>query len=100
MCSKTSKIPESVINKHETSKHPESIKPICEVINMSSKEIIGSQKDCLTNFPKPINQVSSAIFLARQQHEDHLRKRAVELEEDPDIFITITEKDRLDSTAF
>ncbi|PKC51874.1 hypothetical protein RhiirA1_482769 [Rhizophagus irregularis] len=34
---------------------------------------------------EPINQVSSAILLARQQHEDHLRKRAVEFEEDPDM---------------
>ncbi|EXX71276.1 hypothetical protein RirG_079930 [Rhizophagus irregularis DAOM 197198w] len=49
---------------------------------------------------EPINQVSSAILLARQQHEDHLRKRAVELEENPDVFITITEKDCLNSIAF
>ena len=67
---------------------------------MSSKETMGSQRDCLTNSSKPINQVSSAILLARQQHEDHLRKRAVKLEENPDIFVTIIKKDRLDSIRF
>ena len=67
---------------------------------MSPKETMGFQRDCPTDFPKPINQVSSAILLARQQRKDHLRKRAVELGEDPDVFVTITEKDRLDSIAF
>src|SRR4051794_19235060 len=50
--------------------------------------------------PKPVTEVSSAILLARQQREERLRKRAVELEEDPDVFVTITEKDRLNSIAF
>ena len=67
---------------------------------MSPKETMESQRDCPTDSPKPINQVSSAILLARQQCKDHLRKKAVELGEDPDVFITITEKDRLNSTAF
>ena len=98
--SETFKISEPVIDEYETSKHPESIEPICEVVNMSSKETMGSQRNHPTDSPKPINQVSSAILLARQQREYRLRKRAVKLGEDPDIFVTITEKDRLDSTAF
>ena len=98
--SETSKTPEPVIDEHETSKHPESIEPICEVVNMSPKETMGFQRDRPTDSPKPINQVSSAILLARQQRKDHLRKRAVELGEDLDVFVTITEKDRLDSIAF
>ena len=61
---------------------------------------MGFQRDRPTDSSKPINQVSSAILLARQQRKDHLRKRAVELGEDPDVFVTITEKDRLDSIAF
>ncbi len=63
--SETSKTPEPVIDEHETSKHPESIEPICEVVNMSPKETMGSQRDRPTDSPKPINQVSSAILLAK-----------------------------------
>ena len=63
--SETSKTPEPVIDEHETSKHPESIEPICEVVNMSPKETMGFQRDRPTDSPKPINQVSSAILLAR-----------------------------------
>jgi hypothetical protein len=46
------------------------------------------------------NEVSSAILLSRAQREERLRKKAVELGEDPDVFVTITEKDRLDSITF
>ena len=77
----------------ETIKLPESIEPINEVVNMSPKET-------QTNSPKPVTEVSSAILQARQQRKERLRKRAVELGEDLDVFMTITEKDRLDSTAF
>ena len=61
---------------------------------------MGFQRNRSTDSPNPNNQVSFAILLARQQRKDHLRKRAVELGEDPDVFVTITEKDRLDSIAF
>jgi hypothetical protein len=50
--------------------------------------------------PETINQVSSDILMARAQREERLRKKAVELGEDPDAFVTITEKDRLDSKGF
>ncbi|PKK58966.1 hypothetical protein RhiirC2_795509 [Rhizophagus irregularis] len=91
--SKTFKPPEPVIDEFETSKLPESVKPISEVVNTLPKETS-------TDSPKPINQVSSAILLSRAQREERLRKRAVELGEDPNVFVTITEKDRLDSIAF
>src|SRR5207248_2858014 len=86
----TSKTPESLINKPKVSKPPESNKSSNEVMNLSPKET-SVKHDSL----KPINQVSSAILLTRQQREDYLRKRAVELGEDSDVFVTITEKDRL-----
>ena len=35
---------------------------------------------------KPINELSSAILLARAQREERLRKKAVKLGEDPDVF--------------
>ena len=72
--SKTSELSEPLIDKPEASKPSESIE-------LSNKE-------------------ASFTFLARQQREDRLRKRVVKLGEDPDIFVTITEKDRLDSTVF
>ena len=88
----TSKTPELVIDEPGTSKLPDP-KSISEAVNIPPKEI-------LTDSPKPINQVSSAILLSRAQREERLRKKAVELGEDPDVFITITEKDRLDSITF
>ncbi|CAG8660193.1 2827_t:CDS:1, partial [Paraglomus brasilianum] len=39
-------------------------------------------------------------YLTREQREVRLRKKAIELGEDPDKFVTITEKDKLDSIAF
>ena len=72
--SKTSELSEPLIDKSEASKPSESIE-------LSNKE-------------------ASFTFLARQQREDRLRKRAVEFEEDLDVFVIITEKDRLDSIAF
>ncbi|RIB22894.1 hypothetical protein C2G38_2033205 [Gigaspora rosea] len=38
--------------------------------------------------------------MSRAQRKECLRKRSIDLGEDPDIFVTITEKDRLDSIAF
>ncbi|PKB95735.1 hypothetical protein RhiirA5_385815 [Rhizophagus irregularis] len=73
--SETSKTPESPINKPK----------IKQVLKHDS--------------PKP-NEVSSAILLARQQREERLRKKAVELDENPDAFVIITKKDRFDSITF
>ena len=84
--SETSKPPKQVMDKPE---------PINKVVNMPPKET-SDKRDS----PEPINQVSSAILLTRAQREERLRKKAVELGEDPDVFITITKKDRLDSIAF
>ncbi|CAG8650271.1 10447_t:CDS:1, partial [Diversispora eburnea] len=42
----------------------------------------------------------SPTYPARKQREVCLRQKAIELDEDPDKFVTITEKDKLDSIAF
>ncbi|GBC12518.1 highly derived D5-like helicase-primase [Rhizophagus irregularis DAOM 181602=DAOM 197198] len=65
--SETSKRPEPVIDEPETCKSPKSI--------------------------KSSNEVSSTILLARQEREECLRKWAIDHGEDPDVFVTITEKD-------
>ena len=39
-------------------------------------------------------------YLTREQREVRLREKAIELGEDPDKFVTITDKDKLDSIAF
>ncbi|CAG8590616.1 11296_t:CDS:1, partial [Diversispora eburnea] len=39
-------------------------------------------------------------YQTREQRETRLRQKAIELGEDPDKFVTITEKDKLDSIAF
>ncbi|RGB22450.1 hypothetical protein C1646_776084 [Rhizophagus diaphanus] len=85
--SETSKTIELMIDELETNKLPESIEPICEVVNTPPKE---TSVKC--DLPKP-NEVSSAILLSRVQREEHLRKWAIDHDEDPDIFMTITEKD-------
>ncbi|GBC17134.2 hypothetical protein GLOIN_2v1877063 [Rhizophagus irregularis DAOM 181602=DAOM 197198] len=92
--SETSKTPESPINKPKVGKPPESNESSNEVVNLSPKET-----NVKHDSPKP-NEVSSAILLARQQREERLRKKAVELGENPDAFVTITEKDRFDSITF
>ena len=38
-------------------------------------------------------------YQTREQREIRLRQKAIELGEDPEIFITITDKDKLDSIA-
>ncbi|GBB86183.1 hypothetical protein RclHR1_12630001, partial [Rhizophagus clarus] len=92
--SETSKTAEPLIDGPETSKHPESDEPICEVVYTPPKET-----NVKPDSPKS-NEVSSAILLSRAQREERLRKKAFELGEDPDVFMTITEKDRLDSITF
>ncbi|CAG8659989.1 466_t:CDS:1, partial [Paraglomus occultum] len=42
----------------------------------------------------------SSGYLTREQREARLRQKAIELGEDPDKFVTITKKDKLDSIAF
>ncbi|CAG8766970.1 365_t:CDS:10 [Cetraspora pellucida] len=88
----TQALSELKIDQLETSKLPEPIELISGVVpDMPFKE---------TDSFKPINKVSSAILLSRAQREERLRKRAIKLSEDPDKFMTITEKDRLNSIAF
>ncbi|CAH1770444.1 3718_t:CDS:1, partial [Entrophospora sp. SA101] len=49
----------------------------------------------------PPQQISyTPGYQTREQREIRLRQKAVELGEDPDKFVTITEKDKLDSIAF
>ncbi|PKK60711.1 hypothetical protein RhiirC2_718920 [Rhizophagus irregularis] len=71
--SETSKTSE-LFNRPETSKPSKPIEPISNVIKA----------------PKPS---SNEILSARAQREKHLRKWAIDHDEDPDIFMTITEKD-------
>ncbi|CAG8524845.1 22721_t:CDS:2 [Cetraspora pellucida] len=95
--SKMSNLPEPKIiersQKDQTSKLPKPIELINRVVpsDTPSKE---------TDSFKPINEIPFTILMSRAQHEERLRKRAIELGEDSDIFVTITEKDMLDSTAF
>ncbi|CAG8756808.1 8191_t:CDS:1 [Cetraspora pellucida] len=51
---------------------------------------------------KILYKVSLSLFilLFRAQHKECFRKKAIELDKNPSIFITITEKDRLDSITF
>ena len=86
--SETSNPSEPVINELETSKLPNSFESTSKVVNMPPKETSDKR-----NSPKPINQVLSAILLTRAQREEHLRKWAIDHGKDPDIFMTITEKD-------
>ena len=44
---------------------------------------------------EPSSKEASFTFQARQQREERLRKRVIELGEDPDVLVAITEKDRL-----
>ncbi len=85
---KTFKLFESVIDKSKTNKPLESIKPISEIIKTSFENI------------KPSSKEGSFTFLNRQQHKKYLKKKAIKLDEDSDIFMTITKKDRLNSIAF
>jgi len=86
--SETSKTPEPVIDKLKY------IKSVSKIINIPSKETSVKR-----DLPKP-NEVSSAILLFKTQREERLRKKAIELGENPDVFVTITEKNRLDFIRF
>ena len=81
-------MPESLINKPEISKPPESNESNNEVVDILPKETSNKRDSS-----KPINEVSSAILLFRAQHKECLRKWAINHGENPDIFMTITEKD-------
>src|SRR3954453_20965351 len=72
--SKISEPPEPVTDKPETNKPPKSIEQISKVLRA----------------PKPS---STEISSARAQREKRLRKWAIDHDEDPDKFMTITEKD-------
>jgi hypothetical protein len=74
--SRTSETPKTseLSNRPETNKPPKPIEPISNVMKV----------------PKPS---SNEILSARTQHEEHLRKWTIDHDEDPDIFMTITEKD-------
>src|SRR6185312_14769676 len=60
----------------------------------------------MNNEPKNSTEVSPQQisyppgYQTREQREIRLRQKAIELGEDPDKFVTITEKDKLDSIAF
>ncbi|GES96778.1 hypothetical protein GLOIN_2v1471120 [Rhizophagus clarus] len=87
ICLTTSEQFEPVINKPN--------KPISKNTNTPPKEISVKHDSS-----KPINEVLSTILLSRAQREERLKKRAVKLCEDPDKFVTITEKDKHDSLTF
>ncbi|PKK58735.1 hypothetical protein RhiirC2_795856 [Rhizophagus irregularis] len=70
----TSKTPEPVIDKPKTSRIPKYIEQTSKVLRA----------------PKPS---SNKISSARAQREERLRKWAIDHDEDPDKFMTITEKD-------
>jgi hypothetical protein len=48
----------------------------------------------------PKQGVPSSILLSRAQREERLRKKAIELGEDPDKFITITAEDKSNSLTY
>ena len=77
-----------VINKPETSESLESIKPISEVVKTPSKNIKSSSKKV------------SFTLSNKAQREEHFRKRAIELGENLNVFVIITEKDRFDFKHF
>ena len=71
---KVSELSEPVIDKPETSKPPKLIKRISNVLKA----------------PKPSN---NEILSTRTWREERLRKWVIDYDEDPDKFMTITEKD-------
>ena len=48
----------------------------------------------------PQQKVLPSILLFRAQHEKRLKKKAIELGEDPDKFMTITDDDKRNSISF
>ncbi|RGB31871.1 hypothetical protein C1646_763603 [Rhizophagus diaphanus] len=69
--SETSNLLELVIDKAK------SIKPVSKIMNTPPKE---------ADLSKPSSELSPAILLSRAQCEEHLKKRAVKLSENPDAF--------------
>ncbi|PKY58576.1 hypothetical protein RhiirA4_480603 [Rhizophagus irregularis] len=72
------------------------------VIEHAKVPIASTSKTSETSNPSESNNLLRPVVKksARRQRENCLRKRAVELGENPDVFVTITEKDRLDSITF
>ncbi|GBC40917.2 hypothetical protein GLOIN_2v1814667 [Rhizophagus irregularis DAOM 181602=DAOM 197198] len=60
---------------------------------LDRSKIIVKLREHSLDKPEPSNKKASSTFLARQQREERLRKWAIDHGEDPDIFMTITEKD-------
>ncbi|GBC07841.1 hypothetical protein RclHR1_07720005 [Rhizophagus clarus] len=50
--------------------------------------------------PEPVVKPNPQPSPKKSQREERLRRKAIELGEDPDKFVTITEKDKLDSISF
>ncbi|RIB18261.1 hypothetical protein C2G38_2185149 [Gigaspora rosea] len=86
-----------------------------EPIDHKSKSAKISPNLPINNEPKTSNEVETESrisdssfqqisyplgYQTREQQEIRLRQKAIELGEDPDKFITITKKDKLDSIAF
>ncbi len=59
-----------------------------------------SEANKLFEFIKFINKVSISIFLFKTQHKEYLKKRAIGFDKNSDVFITITEKDKLNFIIF
>ncbi|UZO27423.1 uncharacterized protein OCT59_019620 [Rhizophagus irregularis] len=67
--------------------------PIASTSGTSESSKTSESPEPLIDKPEPSNKKASSTFPARQQREEHLRKWAIDHGEDPDIFMTITEKD-------
>ncbi|CAJ0642953.1 926_t:CDS:2 [Entrophospora sp. SA101] len=90
--------------------HVESVddrsEPASEIIKPANDEVEPSPIESVENELRasneaPPQQISyTPGYQTREQREIRLRQKAVELGEDPDKFVTITEKDKLDSIAF
>ncbi|CAJ0627506.1 13959_t:CDS:2 [Entrophospora sp. SA101] len=90
--------------------HVESVddrsEPASEIIKPANDEVEPSPIESVENELRasnetPPQQISYPPgYQTREQREIRLRQKAIELGEDPEIFITITDKDKLDSIAF
>ncbi|CAG8483292.1 11607_t:CDS:2 [Paraglomus brasilianum] len=85
---------------------PTNISMSPEIVDDKSKSPEISLDLPMNNEPKNSTEVSPQQisyplgYQTREQREIRLRQKAIELGEDPEIFITITDKDKLDSIAF
>ena len=57
-------------------------------------------KPASTKLFEPTGEISPSILLSRTQREERLKKKAIELGEDPDKFATITDEDKRNSISF